>query len=503
MAKPLPLEVKDNRTVLTRLPYESLLRQIGAIADELGIEVYLVGGAVRDALLNRPTTDLDFVSIGAGSGIRLAQEIARKLGVGLAHVYPNFGTAAVRIPAGKFSDEPLVLEFVGARKESYRKNSRKPIVEEGTLADDLARRDFTINAMAVALNANRWGELIDPFHGLADLQSGILRTPLDPLTTFEDDPLRMLRAARFAAQLGFRIHPETFEAMKQKAHRIQIVSPERITDELQKIICAPRPSIGFKILYDAGLLQYILPELTALAGVETIEGYKHKDNFLHTLQVVDNVARMTTDRPCEETRWLRWAALLHDIAKSRTKRFIPGEGWTFHGHEERGARWIPRIFKRLRLPTDERMKYVQKLIRLHHRPVALVDEQVTDSAIRRLLFEAGDDIEDLMLLVRADITSRNPRRVRRYLEAFDRLEKRMAEVEEKDRIRNFQPPISGHEIMEILGLSPGRAVGRIKEAIKEAILEGTIPNEREAALTYMMRIKDQVLQETPSTPSSS
>ncbi len=489
------LQEKDGSIWVRRLPHERLLRTIGKVAEQEGIEVFLVGGAVRDALLGQKTNDLDFVTLGAGSGLRLAEALVPVLKARKVHFYPNFGTAAIRIPPRGRRKEPLVLEFVGARKESYRRDSRKPIVEEGTLEDDLARRDFTVNAMAVALNPGRFGKLVDPFGGLRDLQKRVLRTPLDPLQTFDDDPLRMLRAARFAAQLDFDVHPEAVEAMKARAPRIKIVSQERITDELQKMICTPHPSRGFRILHETGLLKYILPELDALAGVETVAGYRHKDNFYHTLQVLDNIVNLTQDRPCEETRWLRWAALLHDIGKARTKRFVPGEGWTFHGHEEVGARMVPKIFRRLKLPMDERMAYVQKLIRLHHRPIALVDEQVTDSAIRRLLFEAGDDIDDLMLLVRADVTSRNPRRVRRYLRAFDRLEKRMAEVEEKDRIRNFQPPVSGHEIMEVLGLSPGPAVGKIKEAIKEAILEGIIPNEHDAAFAYMMQIKDRILSE--------
>ncbi len=388
---------------------------------------------------------------------------------------------------------PTVLEFVAARRESYRSTSRKPIVEEGTLEDDQLRRDFTINAMAIQVNLERFGILIDPFDGRKDLKKRLIRTPLDPALTFEDDPLRMIRAARFAAQLGFEIHPEARAAMKLKAERVKILSQERISDELQKIICAPVPSVGFKLLDETGLLQYVLPELVELKGVEEVDGHRHKDNFFHTLQVLDNVAELTADRPCDETRWLRWAALLHDVAKPATKRFVPETGWTFHGHEDRGARMIPRIFRRLRFPADDRLRYVQNLVLLHHRPIALVDEVVTDSAIRRLLFDAGGDIDDLMVLVRADVTSKNPRRVRRYLNAFDRVEEKMAEVEEKDRLRNFQPPVDGNEIMEVLGLKPGPEVGRIKEAIKDAILDGVIPNEHDAAFDYMMRIKDQIL----------
>ncbi len=471
-------------------PYGPVLRCVGEVAEEAGLEAYAVGGVVRDLLLGRTTTDIDFVTLGAGSGIRLAEAVGRALGGRTAHVYENFGTAALRIPHG---DETMVLEFVAARQESYRKSSRKPLVEEGTLRDDQRRRDFTVNAMAFHLAPARFGALIDPFEGRRDLEEKILRTPLDPRQTFEDDPLRMIRAARFAAQLGFKIVPDTFAAMAEKAPRVCILSQERITDELQKIMCAPLPSVGFALLHRAGILPRLFPELTDLEGVEEIDGQRHKDNFYHTLQVVDNLVAMTASRSCEETLWLRWAALLHDIGKPRTKRFDAEAGWTFHGHEERGARMIPKLFKKLRLPTDERMKYVQQLVRQHHRPVALVDENVTDSAVRRLLFDAGEAIEDLMTLVRADITSKNPRRVRRYLGAFDRVEEKFAEVEEKDRLRNFQPPVDGAEIMAVLGLGEGVAVGIIKENIREAILDGEIPNEHDAAFAYMMRIKDEAL----------
>lgn len=472
------------------LPHEDVLRTVGAVADAAGIEAYAVGGAVRDAFLGRPTTDLDFVSVGPGSGIRLAEAVAQRLGGRTVHVYENFGTAAIRLPE---SEGGLVLEFVGARKESYRRNSRKPIVEEGSIEDDQARRDFTINALAIALNEGRFGNLIDPFGGIIDLVGRRIRTPLDPRRTFEDDPLRMLRAARFAAQLGFDVDVDVLTALFEKAARIEIVSAERIIDEINKIVLAPKPSIGFKILYDAGLLERIFPELTALAGVETVAGQAHKDNFYHTLGVLDNLAEATAWMDEEHALWLRWAALLHDIAKPETKRFIQGQGWTFHGHEERGARQVPQIFRRLKLPMDERMKYVQKLVRLHHRPVALVDEEVTDSAVRRLLFEAGDDVNDLMRLVRADITSKNPQRVRRYLAGFDRVEEKMREVEEKDRLRDFQPPVDGHEIMQTLGVGEGVAVGIVKEWIREAILEGEIPNEHDAAFAYLMRHKDEAL----------
>ena len=472
------------------LPHEPLLRTVGAVADRLKLEAYVIGGAVRDAFLDRPTTDLDFVSIGPKSGIKLAKAVARKLGGKTAHLYENFGTAAIRLPE---EEGGLVLEFVGARRESYRSDSRKPIVEDGSLEDDQARRDFTINALALALNAERFGNLIDPFGGVIDLVGKKLRTPLDPRATFEDDPLRMLRAARFAAQLGFTIDVDALRAMQEKARRVEILSMERVADEFQKMVASPKPSVGFKILFEAGILPHLFPELTDLAGVETVGGQSHKDNFFHTLEVLDNVAEMTAGWPEEKALWLRWAAILHDNAKPETKRFSKEQGWTFHGHEDRGARKVPAIFRRLKLPLDERMKYVQTLVRLHHRPVSLVDERVTDSAVRRLLFDAGDAIDDLMLLVRADITSKNPKRVRRYLSAFDRVEQKFAEVEEKDRLRNFQPPVDGNEIMETLGLPPGPAVGELKRAIEEAILEGEIPNEHDAAFAYLMRVKDDVL----------
>lgn len=476
-----------------RQPYGGLLRNIGEIAARIGIESYAVGGVVRDVLLDRATTDIDFLTLGSGSGIRLAEAVADGLGGEAVHVYPKFGTAAIRIRAPWDPQADMVLEFVGARRESYRSSSRNPIVEEGSLEDDLRRRDFTINAMAADLHPERYAALVDLFGGLEDLENGVLRTPLDPAETFSDDPLRMIRATRFAAQLTFDVADETFDAMQEQSHRIDILSQERITDELQKIICADTPSIGFKILFGAYILQRIFPELSDLQGVEAVDGHRHKDNFFHTLQVLDNLVALTSDRSCDETLWLRWAAMLHDIAKPMTKRFSQSVGWTFHGHEDLGSRLVPKLFKKLKLPTDERMKYVQKMVRLHHRPVALVDDEVTDSAVRRLLFEAGDDIEDLMTLVRADITSKNPRRVRRYLGAFDRVEEKFAEVEEKDRLRSFQPPVDGHEIMDVLGIDEGVSIGIIKEAIREAILEGEIPNEHDAAFDYMMSIKDDAL----------
>lgn len=489
----MPRSIKDD---LERLPHVALLRAVGAAADSLGIEVFVVGGAVRDALLRRETTDFDFVTVGSGSGIEVANLVARELSGTQVHVYPKFGTAAIRVSAGAGAPE-AVLEFVAARKESYRGDSRKPDVEEGTLMDDLARRDFTINAMAADLHPDSFGRLVDPFDGWTDLERKVLRTPLAPEQTFRDDPLRMIRAARFAAQLHYKLHAETLEALRTCASRVRILSQERITDELQKIVCAVRPSVGFIILQETEILPRIFPELSRLEGVEAVDGHRHKDNFHHTLQVLDNVVEATSGRSCDDTRWLRWAALLHDVAKPDTKRFVEGSGWTFHGHEFRGAKMVPGIFRKLRLPADDRVRYVQELVRLHHRPVALVDESVTDSAVRRLLFEAGDDVDDLMVLVRADITSKNPRRVRRYLNAFDRVEEKMAEVEEKDRLRNFQPPLDGNEIMESLDLPPGPDVGRLKDAVREAILDGEIPNEHDAAFRFLMEIKDEILGKAP------
>ncbi|MEM6648384.1 MAG: HD domain-containing protein [Bacteroidota bacterium] len=473
-------------------PFARVLRRVGEVAVRQGIEAYAVGGLVRDLMLGRPTSDIDFVTVGKDSGIRLAKAVAKAFGGRTAHVYPNFGTAAVRLPASG-GEDALVLEFVAARKESYQRDSRKPKVATGTLADDQHRRDFTINAMAIHIAPDRFGEVVDPFDGRDDLASGTLRTPLDPAQTFDDDPLRMIRAARFATQLGFRIHADTFAAMRAQAQRVTILSQERITDELGKIMRAAVPSTGYKILFSTGILRHCFRVLTDLKGVETIDGQGHKDNFYHSLQVLDNLVAATPGRSPEDTYWLRWAALLHDIGKPRTKRFAEGHGWTFHGHEEVGARMIPKVFKRLKLPGDERMQYVQKLVRLHHRPVALVDDDVTDSAVRRLLFDAGDDIDDLMTLVRADITSKNPRRVARYLRAFDHVEDKLVEVEEKDQLRNFQPPVDGHEIMEVLGIGEGLAIGIIKETIREAILDGEIPNEHDAAFAMMMRIKDDAL----------
>lgn len=451
-----------------------LFHSVGSIADSMNRQCYVVGGYVRDLFLCRHSKDIDFVTV--GSGIEVAEAVARHLGRGArCNVFKNFGTAQV-----KFRDTEL--EFVGARRESYSHDSRKPVVEDGTLDDDLSRRDFTINAMAMSVNRDNFGELIDPYDGVGDLDRQLIRTPLDPDITFSDDPLRMMRAIRFATQLGFTIYDETFEAISRNASRIKIISHERIADELMKIMSSPVPSIGWTLLMNCGLLSYILPELEAMKGVETVNGRGHKDNFYHTLTVLDNVARKS------DNVWLRWGALLHDIAKPVTKRWDGKSGWTFHNHNFIGAKMVPRIFRNLRLPLNEKMKYVQKLVELHMRPIALVEDEVTDSAVRRLLFDAGDDIDELMTLCEADITSKNQVKVRQFLNNFALVRRKMVELEEKDRIRNFQPPVSGEEIMEIYGLSPSREVGQIKESIKNAILDGVIPNERDAALEYMHQV---------------
>jgi poly(A) polymerase len=446
---------------------------VGKVADKLNIEAYVVGGYVRDLILNRPSKDIDFVCV--GSGIGLAQEVAKALGPNVhVNIYKNFGTAQIPYDGMDF-------EFVGARKESYRQESRKPIVEDGTLDDDQKRRDFTMNALAISLNAKTFGELIDPFGGQEDMRKKIIRTPLDPIITFSDDPLRMMRAIRFASQLNYDIEADTYEAIVSQAERLKIVSQERITDELNKIIMSPVPSYGFKLLFHSKLLHLFFPELVALHGVEYIGNKAHKDNFFHTLQVMDNVSKMSDDL------WLRWAAILHDIAKPATKRFDKDHGWTFHGHEDRGARMTPNIFRRLKLPMNEKMEFVQNLVRLHLRPIPLAKE-VTDSAIRRLLFDAGDDIDALMKLCRADITSKNMDKVGRFLKNFDLVEEKIAEVEQKDHIRNFQPPITGDEIMKMYDLPPGRIIGDLKEQIKEAILEGEIRNDRDEAMTLLIRL---------------
>lgn len=458
-----------------------IFRLVGECADELGLEAYVVGGYVRDLLLYRPSKDIDIVSV--GRGIDLAQAVARKLGKGIhLSVFSRFGTAQV-----KRGD--LEIEFVGARRESYSHDSRKPAVEDGTLEEDQCRRDFTVNALAICLNKDRFGELVDPFGGIEDMQGLTIRTPMDPDITFSDDPLRMMRAIRFASQLGFFIDPDTFSAIARNAKRIEIVSAERIIVELNKILMSPRPSIGLELFEQTGLMQEVFPELYELKGAETKDGIGHKDNLTHTYKVVDNLAKVLWARGLkEEDLWLLWSALLHDIGKPRTKRFDKRLGWTFHNHNYVGAKMLPKIFRRLRLPLDAKLKYVQKLVDLHMRPATLVDEGVTDSAVRRLLFEAGDDIDDLMLLVEADITSKNPSRVRKYLDNYVIVRQKLKDIEEKDRIRNFQPPVDGALIMETFGLSPCKEVGEIKDAIKDAILEGTIPNEYEAAYELMIKL---------------
>lgn len=456
---------------------EPVFRIVGEVADAVAQPCYVVGGYVRDIFLQRRSTDIDFVTV--GSGIRLAELLAERLGQGTSlAVYKNFGTAQVKY-------KHLELEFVGARKESYSHDSRKPIVEDGTLDDDQKRRDFTINAMAICLNKGAFGTLVDPFGGLSDLEKRIIRTPLDPDVTFSDDPLRMMRAIRFATQLEFDILPSTFEAIARNRERISIISRERIMDELSKIVRSEVPSRGFVLLEKCGLLKLIFPELQALKGVDVINGRGHKDNFFHTLQVLDNVAKKTGNE------WLRWAAIFHDIAKPVTKRYDPQLGWTFHNHNFIGKKMIPSIFKRMKFPMNEKMKFVQKMVELHMRPIALVEEEVTDSAVRRLLFDAGDDIDDLMLLCEADITSKNQEKVRQYLKNFAIVRRKLEEIEEKDRIRNFQPPVTGEDIMRTFALPPSRVIGEIKEELKNAILDGRIPNERESAWKFMLGIAEE------------
>jgi tRNA nucleotidyltransferase/poly(A) polymerase len=451
-----------------------IFKIIQQAADELGVEAYAVGGFVRDLILDRPSKDIDFVCV--GSGIELATKAASIIDPKLhVSVFKNFGTA-------HFKWNDWDFEFVGARKESYQRDSRKPIVEEGTLEDDQNRRDFTINALAISMNAASYGKLVDPFNGVQDMEEKIIRTPLEPDITFSDDPLRMMRAIRFATQLGFTIHPDTLASIKKNAERIDIISQERITDELNKIILARTPSIGFILLEETGLLKRILPEMQNLKGVENYEGKGHKDNFYHTLQVLDNITKTTNDL------WLRWAAILHDIAKPPTKKFVPGEGWTFHGHEVLGSKWVPNIFRRLKLPLGNEMKFVRKMVYLHLRPIALTKEEISDSALRRLLFEAGDDIESLLMLCEADITSKNRDKVRRYLMKFEIVREKLKEVEEKDRVRNFQPPVSGELIMETFGIQPCKEVGIIKDEIKEAVLEGKIRNDYEEAYAMMLEL---------------
>jgi len=459
---------KDFRTHLDTNP---IFKIVADSAHELAVDGYVVGGYVRDLLLKRPNKDIDFVCV--GSGIEWAERVGKKLGQPVT-VFKNFGTAMIK-------HQDLELEFVGARKESYRQESRKPIVEDGTLEEDQKRRDFTINAMAISLVPTSYGELIDPFGGLDHLREGVIKTPMEPSVTFSDDPLRMLRAIRFAAQLYFDIEPDTYEAIVNQADRLKIISMERIMEETNKIILAPIPSYGFKLLFHSGLLKLYFPEVIDLHGVEYQDNKAHKDNFYHTLQVLDNVAKMSDDL------WLRWAAILHDIAKPLTKRFEPGHGWTFHGHEDKGARMVPKIFRRLKLPMHENMNFVQKLVRLHLRPIALAND-VPDSAVRPRLFEAGEDTEALMKLCRADITSKNAEKVKKYVSNFERVERKMEEVESKDHVRLFQPPVTGDEIIRMFNLPPSKLIGELKDRIKEAILEGEIKNNREEALALLLRI---------------
>lgn len=463
--------VEPGEEAMQEILQHPIFQIIGDLADKEQIECYVVGGYVRDCIMGRPfKNDIDLVVI--GSGINFASKLGEILQTKVA-VYKSFGTAMLVY-------EGINLEFVGARKESYRSNSRKPIVEDGTLQDDQNRRDFTINAMAYCLNAARFGELVDPFGGVEDIQNRIIRTPLDPAITFSDDPLRMMRAIRFATQLHFKIDVKSVQAIAENAQRIKIISKERIIDELNKIIMAPKPSLGFRYLFDTGLLKIIFPAMYNLQGVDIIGGRGHKDNFYHTLEVLDNVAVLSEDL------WLRWAAIMHDIAKPATKRFDNRVGWTFHGHEDKGARMVPKLFAELKLPLNEKMKFVQKLVQLHLRPIVLAQDIVTDSAVRRLLYEAGDDIDALMLLCHADVTTKNEFKKKKYRSNFELVKQKLKDVEERDKIRNWQPPASGADIMSLFGIGPGRMVGTIKNAMREAILEGEISNSREEALAFIL-----------------
>lgn len=455
-----------------------IFKIISETADQLNQETYVIGGYVRDLILNRPSPDIDIVTV--GSGIKLAELVARKLGPSIqVNVFKTYGTAMLKY-------QSMEVEFVGARKESYNEDSRNPIVEDGTLEEDQNRRDFTINALAICLNSDRFGDLVDPFGGIQDIENKILRTPLEPGITFSDDPLRMMRAIRFATQLGFTIEDKTLAAIGKNKNRINIITKERIGEELNKIILSSKPSIGFKLLDKTGLLELIFPELHRMKGREEVNGIGHKDNFYHTLEVLDRIA------PNTNNLWLRWSALLHDIAKPATKKYSPQLGWTFHSHNFVGAKMVPSLFKKMKFPLNEKMKYVQKIVELHMRPIVLSEEEVTDSAIRRLLFEAGDDIDDLMTLCEADITSKNPEKVRKYYSNFQLVRQKLKDLEERDHIRNFQPPVTGETIMEVYGLSPCREVGLIKNAIKDAILDGVIANDKDQAYQFMLTIAEEM-----------
>jgi putative nucleotidyltransferase with HDIG domain len=467
--------MKNFKEILNENPIFGIVSEA---AQQLGLETYVIGGYVRDLIIGRPNKDIDFVTL--GSGIALAEKSAEIAGItNHVNVFKNFGTA-------QFVYKDFDVEFVGARKESYRSDSRKPMTENGTLEEDQQRRDFTINAMGISLSGSNFGKLIDPFNGIADLESGLIKTPLESERTFSDDPLRMMRAVRFATQLNFDIDGETFDAIKAMAGRIEIVSQERITDELNKIILSQKPSYGFKLLHQCGLLEIIFHDFVKLQGVETQDGKGHKDNFYHTLQVLDNISVHTNDL------WVRWAAILHDIAKPATKKFSPKVGWSFHGHEELGARWVKGIFRKMKLPLDEKMRKVTNLVRLHLRPIALAKDGVTDSAVRRLLVEAGEDLDDLLKLCRADITSKDPTRVRKYLKNYDRVEEMLVEIQEKDKLRNFQPVLTGEMIMEIFDLPPCREVGILKNEVREAILDCKIENEILPAYTYLLKVAEKL-----------